>query len=223
MEECTLREILRSAMVAPESKPYRTILESFFRQKSVSVVTDFLFDAEQHTKRKGVDKVAASVAQMNAHRAVCATFRRVFARHGAVEMDTPLIMPRQAELYGSADKDQQLVRLLDTSGLVVTLPFDQRVPYARLVAKAGAHALPTKRFSMSRVFRRQRYAGHQAVAPREAVECAFDIVTPVAIASNHVDTCVLADAELLHLLHEVTQRTAGSAGRSFATSAPESQ
>ena len=48
---------------------------------------------------------------------------RIFHKHGAVRLNTPLLMPRSA-LFEYTD---QYVTIMDHSGAIVALPFDLRV------------------------------------------------------------------------------------------------
>lgn len=99
---------------------------------------------------------------------------RVFERHGAVRLSTPLLMPRSSAAPPTtvAHETSAAVTLMTHSGSVVTLPHDLRVPFARYVAWNSIAVL--KRFSVERVYRERRVFG---LHPKELYECAFDIVS----------------------------------------------
>jgi translation initiation factor 2-alpha kinase 4 len=94
---------------------------------------------------------------------------RVFQKHGATCLSTPLLMPRNT-LY---DNTESCVRLMTHSGGIVSMPHDLRAPFARYVAWNGITCL--KRYAIDKVYREKRVYGFH---PRELYECAFDIITP---------------------------------------------
>lgn len=96
---------------------------------------------------------------------------RVFKKHGATCLSTPLLMP-QNMLY---DNTESCVRLMAQSGGIVTLPHDLRVSFARYVVWNGITCF--KRYAVDKVYREKRVYG---MHPRELYECAFDIVSPNA-------------------------------------------
>lgn len=53
------------------------------------------------------------------------TIEKVFHRHGAIKVATPLFMP-ESEFFENMD---QYVSFIDHSGRIVSLPFDLRVSY----------------------------------------------------------------------------------------------
>lgn len=94
---------------------------------------------------------------------------RVFQKHGATCLSTPLLVPRNT-LY---DNTESCVCLMTHSGGIVSIPHDLRVPFARYVVWNGITCL--KRYAIDKVYREKRVYGFH---PRELYECAFDIVTP---------------------------------------------
>ena len=78
--------------------------------------------------------------------------------------------------------------MMDHSGMVVGMPFDLRVPFARYVARNGISEM--KRYSIEKVFRSKKVQG---LHPRELIECAFDIITPTSES-------LVPDAELVHII-----------------------
>ncbi|GCB64856.1 hypothetical protein scyTo_0007595 [Scyliorhinus torazame] len=115
------------------------------------------------------------------------TVCRVFTRHGATWLHTPLFMPKNKKLYDGSEGTY----FMDHSGMLVMLPHDLRVPFARFVARSNITSL--KRYCIERVFRPRKL---DRCHPRELVECAFDIVTP--ITRN-----LLPDAEVICTIVEI--------------------
>ncbi len=70
--------------------------------------------------------VSEHLVQLNMYITRCV--ERIFIKHGAVGLSTPLLMPRSA-LYDNTD---QCVSLMDHSGGIVSLPFDLRVRFGKL-------------------------------------------------------------------------------------------
>lgn len=62
---------------------------------------------------------------------------------GAVEVATPLLMPKRADISESA------VVLMDRTGLLVSLPFDPVQPFCRMVARERITQL--KRYHIGKV------------------------------------------------------------------------
>jgi histidyl-tRNA synthetase len=122
------------------------------------------------------------------HDVVVERIERVFQCHGAVRINTPLLMPRPPQYAGL---ERTLPCFLDKSGCVVNLPVDLRVPFARYVAQNNVTNI--KRFSVERVYKQNKALN---LHPREYVECAFDIVTTAK-------DCLLPDAELLIVVKQV--------------------
>ena len=63
------------------------------------------------------------------HSLVQESLVRVFQRHGAIKLNTPLLVPRP-KMFENVD---QYACLMDHSGRLVGLPFDLRVSQAQLL------------------------------------------------------------------------------------------
>ncbi|KZF22607.1 Serine/threonine-protein kinase [Xylona heveae TC161] len=109
----------------------------------------------------------------------------IFRRHGAVEVQRPVLFPR-SDYYTS-----NVAQLLDSSGTLLQLPYDLTLPNARAVARQMPSA--QKSFAFGNVYR-DLYTGGQ---PRSHREVDFDIVSP--------DTLDLAlkEAEVIKVIDEV--------------------
>ncbi|KAL4238496.1 Eukaryotic translation initiation factor 2 alpha kinase 4 [Mactra antiquata] len=179
MEEAELNEILRSAISDPQSKSYHRMLSALFSQ-TVSLADDHVYDSDM---QKGSFSLKMSLTQQM----VADTLIKVFERHGAIKLTTPLLMPQQ-KLYENLD---HYACLMDHSGRLVGLPFDLRVPFARYVTRTNISNI--KRYSIERVYRRKKVGGFH---PRELIECAFDIVTCSPIS-------LIPDAEVLAIVQDI--------------------
>ncbi|GAA6036515.1 hypothetical protein JCM8097_003543 [Rhodosporidiobolus ruineniae] len=92
---------------------------------------------------------------------------RIFRQKGAVQMDSPLLMPN-SQVYAS----RKPVRLLDTDGTIVCLPFQLNIPFCRMIAR-DTSLTRLKRWTIAPVFRPSQAGGQ----PRAVLNAAFDIVS----------------------------------------------
>ncbi|XP_030637296.1 eIF-2-alpha kinase GCN2 [Chanos chanos] len=191
LEESELHEVLQHTMANVDSKAYRTMVNQLFSQ-SVSPVMDYLYDTDIH---KGSFNFATAKLQQYAYE----TITRIFRKHGAVRLQTPLLLPRSRKLYEGCE----LACFMDHSGMLVTLPYDLRVAFARFVAKNNVSHL--KRYSIERVFRPRKL---DRTHPRELLECAFDIIAPVT-------GTLLPDAETIYTISEVIQEFSALQERNY--------
>ncbi|PAA80177.1 hypothetical protein BOX15_Mlig012892g2 [Macrostomum lignano] len=183
-ETTQFENLVKSAVAMPESRNYKFLLNCLFSRK-VTLPEDHAFDVDMCRP--------TPVELLSARRWTRDAFERVFARHGAVCQQTPLVMPR-------LDAFEDLLRpltvyYLGKDGDVLGLPCDLRVPYARFAARAGVQS--ARRYAIDRVVRERTMDTH----PREMTDCAFDIVC-------HANAAQDAEAELLHLVHEVVDEFA---------------
>ncbi|KAI5102181.1 eIF-2-alpha kinase GCN2, partial [Silurus meridionalis] len=181
MEESELHEVLQHTMANINGKAYRTMVNQLFSQNN-SPVMDYTYDIDIH---KGSFNFNSAKLQQYVYE----TITRVFRKHGAVRLQTPLLLPRNRKLYEGIE----IACFMDHSGMLVTLPYDLRVSFARFVARNGISHL--KRYSIERVFRPRKL---DRAHPKELLECAFDIVVPAT-------TSLLPDAETIYTISEVIQ------------------
>uniref|UniRef100_A0A1I8GVC3 Protein kinase domain-containing protein n=1 Tax=Macrostomum lignano TaxID=282301 RepID=A0A1I8GVC3_9PLAT len=158
-ETTQFENLVKSAVAMPESRNYKFLLNCLFSRK-VTLPEDHAFDVDMCRP--------TPVELLSARRWTRDAFERVFARHGAVCQQTPLVMPR-------LDAFEDLLRpltvyYLGKDGDVLGLPCDLRVPYARFAARAGVQS--ARRYAIDRVVRERTMDTH----PREMTDCAFDIV-----------------------------------------------
>ncbi|XP_028420997.1 eIF-2-alpha kinase GCN2 isoform X2 [Perca flavescens] len=181
MEESELHEVLQHTMANINGKAYRNMVGQLFAQNT-SPVMDYTYDIDLH---KG--SFSFNSAKLQQH--VYETITRIFKKHGAVRLQTPLLLPRNRKLYDGSE----LACFMDHSGMLVTLPYDLRMAFSRFVARNNITHL--KRYSIERVFRPRKL---DRAHPRELLECAFDIITPVT-------NSLLPDAETIYTIYEIVQ------------------
>ncbi|KAM8915910.1 eIF-2-alpha kinase GCN2 isoform 2-T2 [Spinachia spinachia] len=184
MEESELHEVLQHTMANINGKAYRTMVGQLFAQNT-SPVMDYTYDIDLH---KG--SFSLNSAKLQQH--VYETITRIFKKHGAVRLQTPLLLPRNRKLYDGGEP----ACFMDHSGMLVTLPYDLRMAFSRFVARNNITHL--KRYSIERVFRPRKL---DRAHPRELLECAFDIITPVT-------NSLLPDAETIYTISEIVQEFA---------------
>ncbi|XP_022092964.1 eIF-2-alpha kinase GCN2-like isoform X2 [Acanthaster planci] len=191
MENARLQEMLRHTLSNSQSKAYRHIIQELFSQ-TVPAAADFTYDMDMH---KGFS-FRASVVQQTVYETLC----RIFKKHSALKVNTPLLLPRNRGL----EKSEMCVNLMGHSGGLVSLAYDLRIPFARFVARNNVTNL--KRYCIERVYReRQIYGCH----PRELTECAFDIV-----ASSEAG--LIPDAEILHVVSEIINEFPALQARNYS-------
>lgn len=181
MEESELHEVLQHTMANINGKAYRNMVGQLFAQNT-SPVMDYTYDIDLH---KGSFNFNSAKLQQHVYE----TITRIFKRHGAVRLQTPLLLPRNRKLYDGSE----LACFMDHSGMLVTLPYDLRMAFSRFVARNNITLL--KRYSIECVFRHRK---PDRAHPRELLECAFDIITPVT-------NSLLPDAETIYTICEIIQ------------------
>ena len=130
--------------------------------------------------------------QMKIREQVFATIRRVFKRHGGVEIDTPVFELKEV-LTGKYGEDSKLIYdLADQGGELLSLRYDLTVPFARFLAMNSVGNI--KRFHVAKVYRRdqpQLARGRY----REFYQCDFDV------AGNF--STMVPDAEVITVAKEI--------------------
>ncbi|KAF4083863.1 hypothetical protein AMELA_G00122190 [Ameiurus melas] len=191
MEESELHEVLHHTMANVNGKAYRTMVNQLFSQNN-SPVMDYTYDIDIY---KGSFNFNSAKLQQYVYE----TITRVFRKHGAVRLQTPLLLPRIRKLYEGCE----VACFMDHSGMLVTLPYDLRVSFARFVARNGISHV--KRYSIERVFRPRKL---DRAHPKELLECAFDIIVPVT-------SSLLPDAETIYTISEVIQEFSALQERNY--------
>ncbi|CAN8258283.1 unnamed protein product [Cochlearia groenlandica] len=96
--------------------------------------------------------------------------QKVFKRHGATALDTPVFELRET-LLGKYGEDSKLIYdFADQGGELCSLRYDLTVPFARYVAMNGFQ--PFKRYQIAEVYRRENVSKGTF---REFYQCDYDI------------------------------------------------
>ncbi|XP_027975222.1 eIF-2-alpha kinase GCN2 isoform X2 [Eumetopias jubatus] len=193
MEESELHEVLHHTLANVDGKAYRTMMAQIFSQR-ISPAIDYTYDSNLP---KGFSIRTSKIQQH-----VCDTVIRVFKRHGAVQLCTPLLLPQNRQIY----EHNEAALFMDHSGMLVMLPFDLRIPFARYVARNNI--LNLKRYCIERVFRPRKL---DRFHPKELLECAFDIVTSTTNSS-------LPTAEVIYTICEIIQEFPALQERNYSIS-----
>ncbi|KAJ3150466.1 hypothetical protein HDU86_006639 [Geranomyces michiganensis] len=189
LEEEYITEALRSIVNQNNPLYYSRLVTSLFKQ-STDQHKDFTYDFNSNALN--VDQLVGLItARFHAH---CL---KVFARHGAIEIRAPLLMPKRDDVY--CDVGRKVVELVDSTGCIVHLPYDLTAPFARLISRVSQNLgiLPLKRYSIDHVYRCNAVGGQ----PKTILECDFDIVT-----SNLGNMC--PDAEVIKVVFEMLEFSA---------------
>ncbi len=126
------------------------------------------------------------------------TARRVYRSYGFSPIDTPAL--EYLEILsgkGSEETDRQLYKFEDHGGRMIGLRFDLTVPFARFAAQhIGVLGTPFKRYHIGPVWRGENT---QRGRFREFVQCDFDTIGTVSLASDVETALVIHD--LFDVLH----------------------
>ncbi|KAI4095599.1 MAG: hypothetical protein LQ344_001530 [Seirophora lacunosa] len=112
----------------------------------------------------------------------------IFRRHGALEVDRPVLFPFSPYYNQHANS---VYKIIDANGTVLQLPLDLTLPNARVLAKYQSPG--PKTYTFGDVYRAVPSAGH----PRTVGEVDFDI-----ISYNSLDLA-LREAEAIKVLDEI--------------------
>ncbi|PNH45142.1 hypothetical protein VD0004_g2641 [Verticillium dahliae] len=176
MESETIRRTL-AGLADPSSPYYKKMLSTLF-SRPVEQAKDYAWD--MHTS-------LPSQADLLNQNIVKKALISIFRRHGALEMPRSCLYPR------SAHYADNVVKLLDSSGTVLQLPYDLTMGHARALAKQSGSPAIQRTFTFGNIFRDRQDTGQ----PQMLGEVDFDIVT--------TDTLDLAlkEAEVLKVLDEI--------------------
>ena len=130
--------------------------------------------------------------QMRIREQVFSSIRRIFKRHGGVEIDTPVFELKEC-LTGKYGEDTKLIYdLADQGGEILALRYDLTVPFARYLAMNSVGNI--KRYHIAKVYRRDQPQLSRG-RYREFYQCDFDI------AGNYAP--MVADAEAITIATEI--------------------
>lgn len=112
----------------------------------------------------------------------------IFRRHGALEVDRPILFPLSPHY---SQHTNTVYKLIDVDGTVLQMPLDLTLPNARVLAKYQSPG--PKTYTFGDVYRTVPSGGH----PRTVGEVDFDI-----ISYNSLDLA-LREAEVIKVLDEI--------------------
>lgn len=176
MESETIRRTL-AGLADPNSPYYQKMLSTLFA-RPVEAAKNFAWDMNGTTP-SAMELLNQSIVKNE--------LTAIFRRHGALEATRTSIYPKTLHYADNA------VRLMDSNGTVLQLPYDLTMGHARMLAKHSQSPPLQRTFTFGSVFRDKQDTGQ----PQMFGEVDFDIVT--------VDTLDLAlkEAEVLKVLDEI--------------------
>lgn len=183
IEDETIRQALRG-LSDTNSPYYHKMMSALFSQTSDMQVKDFAWDLGSSNGAHG-----PNAGELLLQSSVRGQLKSVFRRHGAVEVQRPIVFPRSAHYPTGTG----VYQLLDASGTLVQLPVDLTLPYARTLARQPPTADRT--FGFGNVYR----VSHTGGPPRALGEVDYDVC--------QTDTLDLAlkEAEVIKVLDEVIE------------------
>ncbi|KAK5111200.1 hypothetical protein LTR62_005228 [Meristemomyces frigidus] len=182
IEDETIRQAL-SGLTDSRSPYHQKMMSALFAHDTVG--TDRIKALAWDAQGQGTSPDATRLR----HRSITkCTLERVFRRHGAEETTRENIFPRS--IYYQSNTN--VVQMLDPSGLLLQLPYDLTVPYARELARQAPSVKRT--FVFGSAYRDAFAVG----APKVNDEVDFDVT-----AINTGDNLALDEAEMLKVMDEV--------------------
>ena len=180
VEDETIQTALRS--LSDRSSPFYSKLMNglFTSSREDSTAKDFTYDLEVGLKYDSESLLLQSLVKDK--------LIEVFHHHGAVEVRRPTLIPNSHH-YGEA----AAVRLLNSGGSLVQLPYDLTLPFARTLAKPTLKEACRKSYAFGSVFRDAPAGLH----PRMHGEVDFDII------SNDSLDLALREAEVIKVVDEI--------------------
>ncbi|CAG8506866.1 2265_t:CDS:10, partial [Dentiscutata heterogama] len=177
IEDEHLQEFMRT-IANPNNPHYLSLISELFAQSS-DKHKDFIYD---------VGNVAFSSTYALTFGRVRDYMVKIFRHHGAVELSTPLLMPK-SDIY---EDDKKAVYLIDKGGGIVQLPYDLTVPFSRYVSRNNITDL--KRYTFDRVYRETI----EGQPPRIVNEADFDII-------HSTPAPMISEAEIIKVVDEVLE------------------
>jgi eukaryotic translation initiation factor 2-alpha kinase 4 len=172
MEASELQEMLRNILANPQSKSYKHLIFRMMQQECNGTIYQCYHKSMLIQCSSLFDNVKSKIEE-------------IFKKHGAKDMQMPLLTP-----YAKTDPES-ITKLMTHSGMIAALPYDLRTTFLRYVATNGVNFL--RRYSIGRVYRERK---HFNLHPKQIYEVEFEIVSPTR--GNF-----LVDAELIVVAHEI--------------------
>lgn len=171
MEGDTIRRAI-AAIADPSTPYYEKVLKMFFSSSKVEQAKNFAWDFN--------DQSPTAIEYLH-RRIIKETLISIFKTHGALETPSPTIYPHSAHY-----QNRDAVKLLDSAGALLQLPYDQMMGHARLLAKVKNPILGPS-YSFGSVFRAQKVGGH----PLQYDVVDFNVITTDALDLSLKEASVL--------------------------------
>eukprot|EP00475_Leptophrys_vorax_P035000 TRINITY_DN57234_c0_g1_i1.p1 TRINITY_DN57234_c0_g1~~TRINITY_DN57234_c0_g1_i1.p1 ORF type:complete len:1057 (+),score=269.44 TRINITY_DN57234_c0_g1_i1:2097-5267(+) len=145
--------------------------------------------------------------QMAVREKVFDMITKVFKKHGAVALDTPVFELRETLVGKYGEESKLIYDLADQGGELLSLRYDLTVPFARYLAMNNVGNI--KRFHIAKVYRRDNIAVEKGRF-REFYQCDFDVARRETLVGKYGEESKLiydlADqgGELLSLRYDLT-------------------
>lgn len=152
-----------AAIMDPTKPHYEKMLKTLFSPSKMDKAKDFVWDL--------TDQSPTAISQLH-WRIAKEALETIFKSHGAVEIPAPTLYPYSDQYNDRFD----VVKLLDSDGLLLQLPYDQMLGHARTLAKVK-HPILGPSYSFGRVLRAQSGGGQPI--PYDVVD--FNVVTTNAL------------------------------------------
>ncbi|GMF70165.1 unnamed protein product [Aspergillus oryzae] len=178
VEEETFRRAIMHLLSDPSSPDYKKILSAIFSQ-SPKKFEDIAWDMDSRGTPAANELLVQGLVKER--------LTSIFRRHGSVETTRQMLFPRSQHYNNGA------VRLLDSTGNVLQLPFDLTLPNARAIPRQDPSL--EKTFAFGTVYRETSHGGE----PRTHKEVDFDIV------SHNTLDLALKEAEVIKVLDEIIE------------------
>ncbi|CAK0752569.1 hypothetical protein CVIRNUC_002156 [Coccomyxa viridis] len=196
----SMREVLRSELLPPTvgDEQLTDLLRSLpDNAEAYDRVVDSIFNMPVENLRPEEVPGTPNAFQVSARQAILETLESVFARHGAVPMDSSDIG------FCPVDPPPDVAALLSTTGARLAMRYELRAPFAAWLARqAESHAHnPAIMESMRRyevAWVRRRGVGR--ALPKAHLQADLDIAT---LPGSSPSETLLADAEVIRAVSEV--------------------
>lgn len=129
---------------------------------------------------------------------ICNQMISLFESHGGSQMKPPTLRPRSQH-----DNTAGLAEVMSKRGVILLLPEDLTINFARSIGRAGGAASNVKRFDLDKVYHKSDVGGH----PRESLVATFDIISEEYIKVGED----IIEAEVIFMVSEVMKMLASLA------------
>ncbi|KAJ3070004.1 hypothetical protein HK102_006784, partial [Quaeritorhiza haematococci] len=189
MEEEELEEAFRSIVNNQNVGQYSRLISTLF-QKTVTKHGDIAYDFNSGITN--ADQLQTYCLVLTKVRSI---MQLLLENHGAVEITSPMFLPKTTNTAYATAGSIKNVELVDSSGTVVQLPTNGTFPFARFIARVPPFHGRLKRYAFEYVFR-NNVAGGQ---PRRVLECDFDVIS----SRNPEGWSSVAEAETIKVATEI--------------------